>query len=381
MKSTRISSILVALLTAFAGVNCARGTAQDSSAGDLGGTSWELVRFQDSDDKTLAPDERGKYTMAFDRDGGVSARIDCNRGRGSWKSSGPSQIEFGPLALTRAMCPPAPLNDRMARDWAYVRSYVMKHDHLFLSLMADGGTYEFEPLGPAETSGAGAGESAAAEEAISGLPATFVGTIPCADCPGIRYQVNLLPENTFVSRMIYLERKTEFTDHGSWQVGEGGRTLVLRGERGAREQFALLNTNTLRMLDADGHEISSKFNYDCKRSATFAPIESQSKEGEAVVLEGTDWKLISLGGTPVQSSSKQQGPHLLLTAESHRVSGSGGCNRMEGSYELSGDNLTFSKNGRHHDGLRQRHGDGQGAPGCAGAGKNLEDRRAGAGTV
>jgi para-nitrobenzyl esterase len=33
----------------------------------------------------------------------------------------------------------------MVKDWALVRSYVFKDGHLFLSLMADGGIYEFEP--------------------------------------------------------------------------------------------------------------------------------------------------------------------------------------------------------------------------------------------
>jgi copper homeostasis protein (lipoprotein) len=193
------------------------------------------------------------------------------------------------------------------------------------------------------TPGSAQEDSAPAEEAISELPATFVGNIPCADCPGIRYQVNLLPEHTFVSRMIYLGRKTEFSDHGSWQIAEGGRMLVLSGERGAHTQFALLNANTLRMLDADGHEINSKSNYDFRRSPTFKPIESQGKDASAVALEGTDWKLISLGETPIHSDSKQQGPHLLLTAESHRVSGSGGCNSLMGSYEMRGEQLTFSK--------------------------------------
>lgn len=50
------------------------------------------------------------------------------------------------LALTRAACPPAPLNERIPKDWSYVRSYVIKGGHLFLSLMADGGIYEFEPI-------------------------------------------------------------------------------------------------------------------------------------------------------------------------------------------------------------------------------------------
>ena len=43
------------------------------------------------------------------------------------------------------MCPPGSLYGRIVKDWASIRSYVMKGGHLFLSLMADGGIYEFEP--------------------------------------------------------------------------------------------------------------------------------------------------------------------------------------------------------------------------------------------
>jgi para-nitrobenzyl esterase len=67
-------------------------------------------------------------------------------GRGTWKSPGPNQLEFGPLALTRAMCPPGSLHDRIVKQWPFVRSYIIKDGRLFLSLMADGGIYEFEPL-------------------------------------------------------------------------------------------------------------------------------------------------------------------------------------------------------------------------------------------
>jgi len=35
----------------------------------------------------------------------------------------------------------------LQRDWSAVRSYVIKDGHLFLSLMADGGIYEFESVG------------------------------------------------------------------------------------------------------------------------------------------------------------------------------------------------------------------------------------------
>ena len=123
--------------------------AQDSAAG-LAGTSWQLVKFVGVDGKRVAPDDGSKYTIAFDADGGVSARLDCNRGRGTWKSAGANQLQFGPMALTRAMCPPGSMDTQIARNWENVRSYVTRDGHLFLSLMADGGSYEFELTGAAQ---------------------------------------------------------------------------------------------------------------------------------------------------------------------------------------------------------------------------------------
>ena len=114
----------------------------------LTSTAWHLVRFQGGDGTVLAPDDKAKYTLAFAADGGLSARIDCNRGRGTWKSAGPNQLELGPMALTRAMCPPGSLHDRIVKHLPFVRSYVIKDGRLFLSLMADGGIYEFEPFRP-----------------------------------------------------------------------------------------------------------------------------------------------------------------------------------------------------------------------------------------
>ena len=120
----------------------------EGAAYNLADTSWQLVRFQGGDDTILIPAEKAKYTIAFGTDGHVSVRIDCNRGRGTWKLSGPSQLQFGPLALTRAMCPPGSLHDRVVKHWEFIRSYIIKDGHLFLLLMADGGSYEFEPAQP-----------------------------------------------------------------------------------------------------------------------------------------------------------------------------------------------------------------------------------------
>jgi para-nitrobenzyl esterase len=37
------------------------------------------------------------------------------------------------------------MHDQIVKHWNVVRSYVIKDGHLLLSLMADGGIYEFEP--------------------------------------------------------------------------------------------------------------------------------------------------------------------------------------------------------------------------------------------
>ena len=130
---------------AYLALSAVTVSAQRIESSPLAGTSWQLVRFQGGDGSVLTPDDRAKYTLAFDAKGGVAVRVDCNRGRGTWKSSAANQVQFGPLALTRAMCPPGSLHDQIVKQWGNIRSYVLKDGHLFLSLMADGGIYEFEP--------------------------------------------------------------------------------------------------------------------------------------------------------------------------------------------------------------------------------------------
>ncbi len=129
----------------------APGSASSSAspaASALEGTSWRLVRFEGGDGTILKPDDPSKYTIELTAGGQLTARVDCNRGRGTWKSAGSSQIEFGPMALTRAQCPPGSLHDQIVKQWGNIRSYVIRDGRLFLALMADGGIYEFEPVPP-----------------------------------------------------------------------------------------------------------------------------------------------------------------------------------------------------------------------------------------
>jgi len=124
----------------------AAATPSAATATDrLAGTSWRLVKIQSMDDTTHVPDDPSKYMLSFGEDGTAQIVADCNRGTGSWKSESASQLEFGVIAATQAMCLPDSLHDVYMKQFEWVRSYVIEGGHLFLSTMADGSIIEFEP--------------------------------------------------------------------------------------------------------------------------------------------------------------------------------------------------------------------------------------------
>ena len=110
-------------------------------------------------------------------------------------------------------------------------------------------------------------------EGLQPLPAAFAGTLPCADCPGIRYALNLFPDHVYYLREEYLgEPAKAFDDIGRWGLSDGTQ-LVLRGGREAPLRFVLKGPDRLRRLDLEGREIDSILNYDLAREPGFVPFE------------------------------------------------------------------------------------------------------------
>lgn len=119
----------------------------------LGGTAWQLVEYQSMDDSqgTTRIADRSKYTIRFDGNGSVAVRLDCNRGMGTWRNpianASGGTLEFSPLAVTRAYCPPPSYGEKLEQHLRYVRSFVIRDGRLAMSLMADGGILIWEPVG------------------------------------------------------------------------------------------------------------------------------------------------------------------------------------------------------------------------------------------
>lgn len=154
MRSLPSCSLLPGLALALGLAGCAGPAAPGLQTG-LAGTAWQLVQVQSMDDSqgSTSVADPSLYTLRFDAGSRVSLRLNCNRGSGSWSASPSADgrsgtLSLGPVAATRALCPPPSLDEKLARDLPMVRSYLLKDGRLHLSLQADGGIYTWAPLAP-----------------------------------------------------------------------------------------------------------------------------------------------------------------------------------------------------------------------------------------
>lgn len=62
-----------------------------------------------------------------------------------------------------------------------------------------------------------------------------------------------------------------------------------------------------------------------------------------LTLEGRSWTVTELNGKPVRLVPNQLPPSLNFDSTNSRVTGSTGCNSLNGSYRVSGDTITIEK--------------------------------------
>lgn len=81
----------------------------------------------------------------------------------------------------------------------------------------------------------------------------YEGTLPCADCPGIKTTIELKGDNTFTQNLEYLDRNSRFNDTGKIEWHENGNNITLISKTGEKQQFKV-KEGSLVMLNADGKE-------------------------------------------------------------------------------------------------------------------------------
>jgi copper homeostasis protein (lipoprotein) len=97
------------------------------------------------------------------------------------------------------------------------------------------------------------------------VPATFRGTVPCADCSGIQKTLTLRDDGLFFLRDRYLGKPGKPSwNIGTWESLEGGQKIVLRLP--AENLYFQAEGASLSMLDREGKKFASGLNYTLKRS-------------------------------------------------------------------------------------------------------------------
>ncbi len=83
---------------------------------------------------------------------------------------------------------------------------------------------------------------------------SYQGTLPCADCPGIDYQLSLYEDHHYKELMIYRERNNNqpVVDTGLWKM-ENDSVIRLSGNQGQQFMFA---DGKLYQLDRQGQRIT-----------------------------------------------------------------------------------------------------------------------------
>ena len=105
------------------------------------------------------------------------------------------------------------------------------------------------------------------------LPATFRGTLPCADCEGIRYHLDLWPDGVFHLRQNYLGTSVVADNRGRWHKDPSRAVILLYGSHEKPIQFEVKGSDTIRLLDQQGRPIQSSLPYELTSDGTLAPTD------------------------------------------------------------------------------------------------------------
>ena len=83
---------------------------------------------------------------------------------------------------------------------------------------------------------------------------SYEGTLPAADCPGIRTTLTLKPDGTYTLHLKYIDRDSEFDGKGSFAVK--GNLLTLTPSDGGAPEYYQVGENHVRRLDAEKQPVT-----------------------------------------------------------------------------------------------------------------------------
>ncbi|NBC57156.1 MAG: META domain-containing protein [Bacteroidetes bacterium] len=151
---------------------------------------------------------------------------------------------------------------------------------------------------------------------------TYQGVLPCADCIGIETQITLNNDLTYTKTQKYLGKSdSTFSSKGQFKWNEAGSKIYL--DKNEKQAYQV-GENKLFALDLEGKKISGDLE----------DLYILNKLSEGLQWLETYWYLTAINGQAIDPASLQNEAHLIFRVNDSLVAGSGGCNRLSGSYTL-----------------------------------------------
>ncbi len=148
-------------------------------------------------------------------------------------------------------------------------------------------------------------------------PGNYQGILPCADCEGIKTQIVLHKDLSYILETQYLGKDDKvFQTKGTFKWNDAGSKITLDNS----EQMYQVCENRIFQLDKDGNRITGEI------------ANKYILQMEKTELTGKYWKLVRLNGKPVQPGEREA--FIRFDAEDNRVHGNSSCNMFNGKYEL-----------------------------------------------
>ena len=96
---------------------------------------------------------------------------------------------------------------------------------------------------------------------------TYTGTLPCADCVGIKTTLILKGNDTYELHSLYIDKGDPFTEKGTWkkEIKNTMEVYALTSQSHVVSYYKIGDSTTLTMLDINANPIKSPFAFTLKK--------------------------------------------------------------------------------------------------------------------
>lgn len=208
---------------------------------DLESTLWKLESM--NGEKKQAFTQGESFTLEFlAKEGRIAGVGACNRFMGSYTLEKDGKLDIKMGGATMMACPDMNLEQPYFNMLDQADTYKLEGGKLILykgkDIVAVFGKYN------------AAADMHNAENSLD-IPGVYKGTLPAADCPGIKTTLVLNKKSqTFSLTSEYIDKNVKFTDKGTYSVK--GNILTLTQKDNSTSLYKI-GENSLTMLNADGN--------------------------------------------------------------------------------------------------------------------------------